>query len=107
MSWPFSSLFSHSTRRSRFEMSKISPTAAVSTPPVPRFCSRKFSRIFPRRGSYRQLFALDRFQHWIYLISKSSHYKIKVIIVTLLSFGKRTCTPALRPVPRLDGQVRM
>ena len=32
--------------RSKLEMSKTLPVAAVSTPPVPRFCSLKFSRIF-------------------------------------------------------------
>lgn len=38
-------------RRSRLEMSKVSPVAAVSTPPVPRFCSRRLSRILLKRGS--------------------------------------------------------
>uniref|UniRef100_A0A3B3CU41 Uncharacterized protein n=1 Tax=Oryzias melastigma TaxID=30732 RepID=A0A3B3CU41_ORYME len=75
MSWPFSSFFSHSIRkltpsttessqetdgriltsdlprRSLLEMSKVSPTAAVSTPPVPRFCSRRLSRILEKRAS--------------------------------------------------------
>uniref|UniRef100_A0A3B3HN57 Uncharacterized protein n=1 Tax=Oryzias latipes TaxID=8090 RepID=A0A3B3HN57_ORYLA len=40
-------------RRSLLEMSKVSPTAAVSTPPVPRFCSRRLSRILEKRGSCR------------------------------------------------------
>lgn len=39
-------------RRSRLEMSTVSPLAAVSTPPVPLFCSLRFSRIFLKRGSY-------------------------------------------------------
>uniref|UniRef100_A0AAR2LH49 Uncharacterized protein n=1 Tax=Pygocentrus nattereri TaxID=42514 RepID=A0AAR2LH49_PYGNA len=58
MSWPFSSRFSHSISstyenriRSLFEMSNMSPTAAVSTPPVPRFCNLKLSRILLKRGS--------------------------------------------------------
>lgn len=38
-------------RRSRLEMSTVSPVAAVSTPPVPLFCSLRFSRIFLKRGS--------------------------------------------------------
>lgn len=38
-------------RRSRLEMSKTPPLAAVSTPPVPRFCSRRFSRILGKRLS--------------------------------------------------------
>lgn len=38
-------------RRSRLEMSKVSPVAAVSTPPVPLFCSLRLSRIFLKRGS--------------------------------------------------------
>lgn len=39
-------------RRSRLEMSKMPPLAAVSTPPVPRFCSRRFSRILGKRLSW-------------------------------------------------------
>lgn len=39
-------------RRSRLEMSKTPPLAAVSTPPVPRFCSRRFSRILGKRLSW-------------------------------------------------------
>jgi len=38
-------------RRSRLEMSKVSPTAAVSTPPVPRFCSLRLSKILLKRKS--------------------------------------------------------
>lgn len=38
--------------RSRLEMSKTPPVAAVSTPPVPRFCSRRFSRILGKRLSW-------------------------------------------------------
>lgn len=38
-------------RRSLLEMSKVSPVAAVSTPPVPLFCSRRLSRILLNRGS--------------------------------------------------------
>lgn len=38
--------------RSRLEMSKTLPVAAVSTPPVPRFCSRRFSRILGKRLSW-------------------------------------------------------
>uniref|UniRef100_A0A8B9H042 Uncharacterized protein n=1 Tax=Astyanax mexicanus TaxID=7994 RepID=A0A8B9H042_ASTMX len=34
-----------------FRMSNTSPTAAVSTPPVPRFCSLRLSRILLKRGS--------------------------------------------------------
>uniref|UniRef100_A0AAX7UZ27 Uncharacterized protein n=1 Tax=Astatotilapia calliptera TaxID=8154 RepID=A0AAX7UZ27_ASTCA len=55
ISWPFSSrqqknlLTSDLPRRSRLEMSKVSPVAAVSTPPVPRFCSRRLSRILLKR----------------------------------------------------------
>lgn len=37
--------------RSRLEISYTSATAAVSTPPVPRFCSLRFSRIFGNLGS--------------------------------------------------------
>lgn len=36
---------------SKLEMSKIPPTAAVSTPPVPLFCSRRLSRILGKRVS--------------------------------------------------------
>uniref|UniRef100_A0A8C5GLN7 Uncharacterized protein n=1 Tax=Gouania willdenowi TaxID=441366 RepID=A0A8C5GLN7_GOUWI len=42
-------------RRSRLEMSKVSPVAAVSTPPVPRFCRRRLSSILENRGSYRAM----------------------------------------------------
>ena len=63
MDWPFSSFFSISTmsftpsttsctcstsyepRRSALDMSNTEPTAAVSTPPVPRFCRRRRVRI--------------------------------------------------------------
>lgn len=38
--------------RSMLEISYTSATAAVSTPPVPRFCSRRFSRILEKRGSW-------------------------------------------------------
>lgn len=38
-------------RRSLLEMSKVSPVAAVSTPPVPLFCSRRWSRILLNLGS--------------------------------------------------------
>lgn len=38
-------------RRSRLEMSNTPPTAAVSTPPVPRFCRRRLIRILLKRGS--------------------------------------------------------
>ena len=41
-------------RRSLLEMSKVSPVAAVSTPPVPLFCSLRFSRIFENRGSWER-----------------------------------------------------
>lgn len=37
--------------RSMLEMSYTSATAAVSTPPVPRFWSRRFSKILEKRGS--------------------------------------------------------
>lgn len=33
-------------------MSKMSPEAAVSTPPVPLFCNLRLSRIFLKRGSW-------------------------------------------------------
>lgn len=38
-------------RRSLLEMSKVSPVAAVSTPPVPLFCRRRLSRILLNRES--------------------------------------------------------
>lgn len=38
--------------RSMLEISYTSATAAVSTPPVPRFCSLRFSRILEKRGSW-------------------------------------------------------
>uniref|UniRef100_A0A8C4E377 Uncharacterized protein n=1 Tax=Dicentrarchus labrax TaxID=13489 RepID=A0A8C4E377_DICLA len=43
-------------KRSLLEMSKVSPVAAVSTPPVPLFCSRRLSRILEKRGSCGRIF---------------------------------------------------
>uniref|UniRef100_A0A6Q2WZS7 Uncharacterized protein n=1 Tax=Esox lucius TaxID=8010 RepID=A0A6Q2WZS7_ESOLU len=62
MSWPLSIIHSWNSgcictsdfpKRSLLEISKVSPVAAVSTPPVPLFCRRRFSRIFPKRLSCR------------------------------------------------------
>lgn len=50
-SLPTSVFTSDLPRRSRLEMSTTSPVAAVSTPPVPLFCSLRFSKIFLNRGS--------------------------------------------------------
>lgn len=36
-------------------MSKVLPVAAVSTPPVPRFCSLRFSRILEKRLSCKRM----------------------------------------------------
>lgn len=41
-------------RRSMLEMSYTPPSAAVSTPPVPRFCSRNISNISPKRGCWKR-----------------------------------------------------
>uniref|UniRef100_A0A3B4AXT0 Uncharacterized protein n=1 Tax=Periophthalmus magnuspinnatus TaxID=409849 RepID=A0A3B4AXT0_9GOBI len=62
MSCPFSSFFSQSIsgnqeltsdlpRRSLLEMSNVSPVAAVSTPPVPLFCSLRLSSILENLAS--------------------------------------------------------
>ncbi|TNN47375.1 Corticotropin-releasing factor-binding protein [Liparis tanakae] len=48
---PRQPLTSDLPRRSRLETSTVSPVEAVSTPPVPLFCSLRLSRIFLKRGS--------------------------------------------------------
>lgn len=53
MQYGWLTLTSDLPRRSLLEMSKVSPVAAVSTPPVPLFCSRRLSRILGKRGSCR------------------------------------------------------
>ncbi len=72
--FPWKAQTSEKPRRSLLLMSKTPPTEAVSTPPVPRFCSLSFLRI-------------------------SSN------LLSWLTLGSLTCTPALSPVPRLLGQV--
>ena len=84
--------------RSRLDMSNIPSVLAVSTPPTEwNFVSL----------SVCLSVCLLSFYLPVPLFCSLSFRRISLKRSSVDSFGSLTCTPALSPVPRLDGQVRM
>lgn len=79
-------------RRSLLEMSKVSPVAAVSTPPVPLFWSRRLSRILAKRGSCNvtnQWFIRFQWSYYCRQINKRNLRILNVFKQCVFGFGLR------------------